>query len=123
MKRLRAFPGSSAVVAAAALIALAALLPGCRASGQAGEKPESGGLDEKARGRTVLEIPGTAYTNGDFDAFARTTVGDERAALDAPALSRLFDDFCDEKILLSQARAAGLVLSDGERSDYLAPAP
>lgn len=119
MKRLRAFPGSPSVVGAAALIVLAVLLPGCRVSDQAGEKPESGGLDDKARGRTVLEISGKPYTNGDFDSFARTTVGDNRVALDAPALSRLFDDFCDEKILLSQARASGVVLSDEERSDYL----
>lgn len=118
MKRLRAFSGRS-TAAAAALIILAAVLPGCRASDPAAEKPESGGLDEKARGRTVLEISGTSYTNGDFDAFARTTVGDKRVALDAPALSRLFDGFCDEKILLFQARASGVVLSDEERSDYL----
>lgn len=106
MKRMRAFPGAAAIIAGAALISLAFLLPACSRS-------------EKAEARTILQVSGTTYTNDDFNAFARTTVGDKLSALDAPALSRLFDEFRDEKILLSQARAAGTSLSDRERSDQL----
>ena len=119
MKKMRAFPGRSAAAAGAVLIVLGAFLPGCRASDPTAGKPESGGMDEKTRAKTVLEISGKNYTNGDFDAFVRTSVGSGAAELLPPALSRLFDGFCDEKILLSQAVASGAVLTDGERAGHL----
>jgi hypothetical protein len=116
---MRAVPRKPKAVSAVLCVLFAAALSGCRASDPAAEKPESGVLDGKARGLTVLEISGTPYTNDDFDAFVRTSVGDKPADLRPPALSRLFDGFCDEKILLAQARGSGLVLSDEERSAYL----
>jgi len=120
MKKMRAFPGVATALPAAALVLFAAVLPACRASESGAESPDPGGLDGKTRGQVVLEVAGTTYANEDFDAFARTTVGEKRAALDGPALSRLFDEFCDEKVLLSQARDSGVLLSDEERSEYFA---
>ncbi len=119
MKKMRAFPRGAAALSAAVWTLSLVLLPACRPSGQAAEKEAAGRLDDKAAGRVILEVAGTAYTNSDFDAFARTTVGEKRAALDAPALSRLFEDFRDEKILISQARGSGMALLDKERSEYL----
>jgi hypothetical protein len=116
---MRAFPRASALFLGVEAVLLAVMLPACRPSGPAAEKTGSGGLDEKAHGKVILEISGAAYTNDDFDAFARVSVGEKRSGLDAPALSRLFDGFCDEKILLSQARSSGVLVTESERSEYL----
>jgi hypothetical protein len=94
-------------------------LVGCRGSDTAADRANASGLDEKTRGRVVLEVDGTEYTNQAFYADIRAAVGQQGVALEAPALSRLFDDFCDEKILLSKARSEGIVLTDDEKSAYL----
>ncbi len=53
----------------------------------------------------VLEIEGSAYTLGDFSRYVRHTAGEEAKDLDEITLSRLFDTFVDEKLLLAEARA------------------
>ncbi len=53
----------------------------------------------------VLEIESTPYTLGDFFHFVGDTAGEEAKDLDEITLSRLFDAFEDEKLLLAEARA------------------
>jgi len=77
-------------------------------------------LDDPARQElTVLEIEGRTFTNADFLAYVRATVGETWTALDAEGASRLFDDFTDRKILVRRAEAQAIALTDTERSDYL----
>jgi parvulin-like peptidyl-prolyl isomerase len=120
MKKMRAFPEAPALAAGILVLGLAAVLPACRGSEPSAGANSSGGLDEKTQARVILEISGASSTNADFDAYARAMVGESRTDLDAPALSRLFDEFCDAKILLSEARRTGVVLTDAERADYMA---
>jgi parvulin-like peptidyl-prolyl isomerase len=52
----------------------------------------------------VLEIESAAYTLGDFSRYVGHTAGEEAKELDENTLSRLFDTFVDEKLLLAEAR-------------------
>ena len=75
--------------------------------------------DPTKSGLVVLEVGDSAYTNADFLRYLEMTAGDEFVSLTPEALSRLFDDFVDEMILLAGARIAGFELSEEEKHDYL----
>ncbi len=52
----------------------------------------------------VLEIEGVPYTLGDFSRYVGHTAGEEAEELDENILSRIFDNYVDEKLLLAEAR-------------------
>jgi len=70
------------------------------------------------RGRTVLNVEGSAYTTSDFDRYVRANAG--KGKLSEVSLSRLFDKFVEEKLLLEGARRQGVFLTPEEKKDYLA---
>jgi hypothetical protein len=70
------------------------------------------------RGRTVLNVEGSAYTASDFDRYVRANAGKEK--LSDLSLSRLFDKFVEEKLLLEGAGRQGVSLTPEEKKDYLA---
>jgi parvulin-like peptidyl-prolyl isomerase len=90
----------------------------CRKTGT-GAEGASADVAQK-RGRIVLEVEGMAFTTSDFDAYVRLTMGGKSDRLESAALSRLFDDFVEEKILLKRAQSRELTLTDAEKSGYLA---
>jgi len=71
-------------------------------------------------GRIVLEIEGVTYSDGEFQEFVRSIIGGSGESLAIPALSRLFDDFVEEKLFLRRAQDQNVVLTDDEKGDYLA---
>ncbi len=90
----------------------------CRNAGPGGEG--TSGRNRQKRGRVVLDVEGTAFTTADFDSYVGATMGGKNDRLEAPALSRLFDSFVDEKIFLKRAQNKGLTLTDAEINGYLA---
>lgn len=76
--------------------------------------------DAQNRKSTILKIGDTLYSNADFEKYVRATLGEDQEALTVVSLSRLFDNFVDEKILLHAARAQNMVLTEKEKEDYLA---
>jgi hypothetical protein len=68
-------------------------------------------------GRTVLNVEGSAYTVSDFDRYVRANAGEGK--LSDLSLSRLFDKFVEEKLLLEGARRKGVFLTSREKKDYL----
>jgi len=94
------------------------LFPVAGCSRESGQTPLSRLTDPAKKGGVILEIEGTVYTNADFDKYVRNTVGERSGPLTPPALSRLFDDFVDEKILLKGARGQGIVLAEEEKDGY-----
>ena len=101
----------------AAVLCLAALFA-CRKSAADPAADSVRFDDPQKKALVVLTVDGADYTNDDFQKYVRATLGESTAALTVPALSRLFDDFCDEKILLRQARSKGVSLTDEERRAY-----
>ncbi len=75
--------------------------------------------DTQRMNSAVLEIEGTLYSNSNFEQYIRATLGDDQEALTVVSLSRLFDDFIEEKLLLQAARKINMVLTEGEKKEYL----
>jgi parvulin-like peptidyl-prolyl isomerase len=76
--------------------------------------------DPQNRNSTILEIEGTLYSNSDLDKYVRAILGDDQEALTVISLSRLFDNFIEEKILLKTARMTNMILTEREKEEYLA---
>jgi len=68
----------------------------------------------------VLQIQEFYYSNSDFENYLRYNVGDYYGTLPIVSLSRLFDNFVEEKILLEAARNQEISLTWEEQKGYLA---
>jgi len=119
MKKMKALPGGAGPLFGGALCLAAILLPACRKADAPEAKRDGFALTDRTRRAVVLEVGGTPLTNEDFSAYVRSAVGDKGSGLEPAALSRLFDDFADEKTFLVRARGAGTVLADEERTAQL----
>ena len=65
-------------------------------------------------------IEGSEFSNADFRAYLRSAGGEDADNLPDESLSRLFDRFVDERILLEAARQRNILLSEDEKREYLA---
>jgi parvulin-like peptidyl-prolyl isomerase len=92
----------------------------CRRQGPTAETEAFKLDDPEKQQEIVLDVEGTIYTNADFIKYLRDSVGDSLKSLAGAALSRLFDEFVDEKILLKRAQNEGVSLSEEEKAAYLA---
>jgi parvulin-like peptidyl-prolyl isomerase len=90
-----------------------------RDDGQGPVSRVAGLVQAKLRGRPVLRVEKSEFVNADFRSYLEAT-GAEAKGLPAESLSRLFDRFVDEKILLEAARERGIVLSEDEKKESLA---
>jgi len=90
-----------------------------RNEGQGPVSRVAGLVQAKLRGRPVLRVEKSEFVNADFRAYLEATDADAKG-LPAESLSRLFDRFVDEKILLEAARERGIVLSEDEKKESLA---
>jgi len=92
----------------------------CRRQGPSGET-EAFKLDNpEKQEEIILEVEGTIYTNADLTKYLKDSIGDSLKSLTGAALSRLFDEFVEEKILLKQAQINGVSLTEEEKAAYLA---
>lgn len=76
--------------------------------------------DPQKENSVILKIESSQYLNSDFERYVQGVVGDDYNTLSLPSLSRLFDNFVEEKILLQAARAQNITLSWEEKKEYLA---
>jgi hypothetical protein len=109
--RLRTRP-PAAIAALAGFFCVAACGGGGKAGGPAA--PGRGKVSEKV----VLEVEGATFRNSDFDRYLADNAG--KAELAPAPLSRLFDRFIEERLLLAAARRQGVSLTPEERREYLA---
>ena len=105
--------------AAAVLVGLFLTVGACRSKSP--EAAQAGGTSSGARPEAVvLQVEGIAYSAADFGAFVKLNAGIEWKDLEPGALSRIFDNFVQEKLLLARAKARHILPTDEERSAYLA---
>ena len=97
---------------------LAALACG-RDEGRGPVSRVAGLVQGKLRGRPVLKVEKREYYNADLRGYLEATGADAKG-LPAESLSRLFDRFVDEMILLEAARERGIALTEDEKREYLA---
>ena len=125
MDASRTVPGTGraapALGRAAALVcaALACAAACGRDGGGGGVSGVAGLVRDTVRGRPVLRIEAREFFNADFRAYLEAT-GAAAKGLPDESLSRLFDRFVDEAVLLEAARARGIAVSEDERKEHLA---
>jgi len=117
----RARPALGASLSALGLLTLL-LGAACGREGGEGGGPVSrvaGLVQNKLRGRPVLRVEKSEFVNADFRAYLQES-GGGASGLPAEALSRLYDRFVEEKLLLEAARQRGISLSEDEKKEYVA---
>ncbi len=70
--------------------------------------------------KIILKVEDSYYFNSDFEEYVKSIIGDMLKNLNADVLSRLYDKFVDEMILLEAAKEKGISLTWEEKRDYLA---
>jgi parvulin-like peptidyl-prolyl isomerase len=91
----------------------------CGSKKQAEGTPSSDGDAAPDEGRIVLRVGSVSYPAADFSRYVRETIGGGVRELDAVTLSNLFDQFVEDKILLSAAVERGVSLSAEDKRAYL----
>jgi hypothetical protein len=107
--------------ASAALAVFCIFAVGCKRS----EKPNPvsraiDNLETKIKPEPILQVESAEYTNEDLKAYFKIIDGSDSGSLSAEAMSRLFDRFVGEKILLEAARRQNLTVTWEEKKSYLA---
>ncbi len=95
------------------------LLAGCSKEGPT-DSSEDSVLQEAMKNVTILRVQDSYYANSDFERYLQLTIGGEYQSLSDISLSRVFDNFIEEKILLAAAREQEISLSWEEKKEYLA---
>jgi hypothetical protein len=75
---------------------------------------------EAKKNYIILRVQDTIYFNSDFERYLRLSLGDEYDNLSNLSLSRLVDDFVEEKLLLAEARNQEIILTREEKKRFLA---
>ena len=88
------------------------------------ESGDAGGVsvarDEAIKGDPVVfQVGESFYFNSDFENYVLRTLGSLEDGPSALTLSRLFDRFVEDKLLLESARMKQVSLSQEEMKDYL----
>lgn len=84
-----------------------------------GGSSSSGGMSEPDESLAVLRVGSVSYPEAEFSRYVQATAGGSLRDLDRIALSELFDQFVDDKILLSAAVRNGVSLSIEEKRAFL----
>ncbi len=103
----------------ALLVVLPCLLAFCGGKGENGGGPGAGlpagaGFGDK----TVLQVEGRSYNNRDFKDYLESVHGMKAEGLTAEVMSRLFDHFIDDRLVIESAAKRGLKLTAEEKRDY-----
>ena len=74
----------------------------------------------KKKNYIILRVEDTIYFNTDFMMFLKLNLGDEYESLSEPSLSRLVDNFVEEKLMLAEAQRREIILTREEKKTFLA---
>ncbi len=83
------------------------------------ESPTFNLADPQKKGNIVLKIGDSSYFNSDFERYVQATIGEDYKTASSLSLSRLFDSFIEEKILLQAAQNQNIALTTEEKKQYL----
>lgn len=119
MKILRSFRGRY-IFCLSGLFLCAFLLFQCRSKDSSTEAQPSIKEGQPDENRVVLQVGDAVYSEADFNKYIRDAVGTDAKALETLTLSRLFDEFIEEKLFFEAARNQKITLSPAEKKEYLA---
>jgi hypothetical protein len=80
----------------------------------------SEGFDRDSGNKVVLTINSASYSLENFQRYLDLAVDEGRDSLSPEVLSRFFDSFVEEKLLLAEARNRALILTADEKRIFLA---
>jgi parvulin-like peptidyl-prolyl isomerase len=92
----------------------------CKEQVSAGGEQEQQKDSSRNKNSVILKVSDSFYFNSDFEEYLMFIAGQEYEDLSITSLSRLFDDFVDEKIILQAALDEETSVSVDEQKDYLA---
>ena len=72
------------------------------------------------KGNVILRIQDISYFNSDFEKYLSEIVGKNQDSLPAASLSRLYDKFVEEMLILKAAQNQRITLTEDEKKKYLA---
>ena len=92
---------------------------GCKedASVQRAAQPDSQG---EKKNFIILRVQDSVYVNADFERYLQLSLGEGFKNLADLSMSRLADDFVEEKLLLAEAQNQKIVLTQEEKKRFLA---
>ncbi|MGD9346647.1 MAG: peptidylprolyl isomerase [Candidatus Aminicenantes bacterium] len=93
---------------------------GADCKNQASEELSAESDSLSGRNAVILKVSDSFYFSSDFEEYLVSIAGQEYKGLSENSLSRLFDDFVDEKILLRAARDVDTAVTVDEQKEYLA---
>jgi parvulin-like peptidyl-prolyl isomerase len=76
--------------------------------------------DPQKKNDIILKVEDSSYSNSDFEEHVSSIVGEDQSELTISSLSRLYDRFVEEKLLLQAAKSQGISLTLEEKKAYLA---
>lgn len=91
----------------------------CRPQNEQTEAAEHGKRILEKKNEVILKVEDTIYRNIDFTQYLRVNIGKDYQALSASSLSKLFDNFTEEKILLEAALQKNISIPPEEKKEYL----
>lgn len=101
------------------MLVLTMMLGGCK-----GHESDTSSADmdsvEAKKNYIILRVEDMVYFNADYMRFLKFSLGDEINTLSALSLSRLVDDFVEEKLLLAEAKKREIALTLEEKKEFLA---
>jgi len=92
----------------------------CRDKGSKSISGKSRFEDTGKKALVILSVQESLYLNSDFERYLRFTIGEDFRSLPLLSLSRLLDNFIEERILLEAAKGESVSLTDEEQKAYLA---
>lgn len=101
------------------LLFLLLLVGGCQPGSDKGIPASYDLSDPDKAGQIILKVEGSFYSNSDFERHLQLVVGTEYTTLSPASLSRLYEGFVEEKILLEAALAKRVTLTEEEQKSYL----
>jgi hypothetical protein len=99
---------------------LAAFLLSQCGSGKPAADPDAASEEvQPEESRVILQVADAVYSQADFDNYVRDAAGTDAEALESVTLSRLYDEFIEEKLFLQAALNQKISLSLDEKREYL----
>jgi parvulin-like peptidyl-prolyl isomerase len=96
------------------------LLVNCESNGPAQRSPSGLDTQEAKQNYIILRVQESFYFNSDLERYLRLGLGNDYEELSDISLSRLVDNFVEEKIFLEAARNQEMSLTLEEKKEYLA---
>ncbi len=123
MKIMKSLPAARWMGLGLALAACLALGAACGKKDGGAEPPAvsdtaSGGPAAAPTGGVILRVGSTDYYNSDFAVYLKRIMGSSADTLTDESMSRLYDRFIEDKLLVEAAGRQGITLTEEEKSRY-----